>query len=239
MATGIAVCGSGITSKTFQSFLKIIYRQNLGIGAFVMAPFVQFLNSMYGWRECFLILAGLVLLCAIFGALFRTRNTCEDACNKPLLAKIKEFKDDDWCESENENENEHETEESEPFSYQEVAEHLLFEKTQIKQPKTTANESDYLRLSHSMLHENIFSSKQSLSKEDTYKQYRKEAFEKEDTISQKSSRSVKRVFDFSLLSSPSFIILSLSGFLTLAGFFIPFMYIIDLAAQLGKCPFTI
>lgn len=40
-------------------------------------------------------------------------------------------------------------------------------------------------------------------------------------------------FDLQLLTSPSFLLLALSGFLTLAGFFIPFMYIVDLAVASG------
>ncbi|KAL5240597.1 hypothetical protein ACI65C_008007, partial [Semiaphis heraclei] len=33
------------------------------------------------------------------------------------------------------------------------------------------------------------------------------------------------MLDFSILSSPSFFVLTCSGFLTLLGFFVPFMYI--------------
>lgn len=33
------------------------------------------------------------------------------------------------------------------------------------------------------------------------------------------------MLDFSILSSPSFVVLTISGFLTLMGFFVPFMYI--------------
>ncbi|CAG2163567.1 unnamed protein product [Oppiella nova] len=43
-------------------------------------------------------------------------------------------------------------------------------------------------------------------------------------------------FDLTLLSSPSFLLLSLSGFLCLTGFFIPFMYIADRAKLLGYTP---
>lgn len=52
LATGIAVCGSGI-------------------GTFVMAPLCTALIKTYGWRGALLIQAGLVLNCAVFGTLFR------------------------------------------------------------------------------------------------------------------------------------------------------------------------
>jgi MFS family permease len=52
LATGIAVCGSGL-------------------GTFVFAPLTEYLIDEYGWRGAVMIIAGLVLNCAILGALFR------------------------------------------------------------------------------------------------------------------------------------------------------------------------
>lgn len=52
LATGIAVCGSGF-------------------GTFIFAPLLDFFIKTYNWRGALLILAGIVLNCAIFGALFR------------------------------------------------------------------------------------------------------------------------------------------------------------------------
>ena len=52
MATGIAVCGSGI-------------------GTFIFPPFMNFLLSIYGWRGSLVILAGISLNCCVFGALMR------------------------------------------------------------------------------------------------------------------------------------------------------------------------
>lgn len=51
-ATGIAVCGSGM-------------------GTFALAPLTEHLVEAYGWKGAMLIIAGLVLNCAIFGGLFR------------------------------------------------------------------------------------------------------------------------------------------------------------------------
>lgn len=52
LATGIAVCGSGF-------------------GTFTFAPFANFLLEHFDWKNSNLILAGLILNCAIFGALMR------------------------------------------------------------------------------------------------------------------------------------------------------------------------
>lgn len=51
-ATGVAVCGSGL-------------------GTFIFAPFTQFLVETYRWKGAMLLIAGFVLNCAVFGALFR------------------------------------------------------------------------------------------------------------------------------------------------------------------------
>lgn len=52
LATGIAVCGSGL-------------------GTFIFAPFTEYLITEYGWRGALLIIAAIVLNCMILGALFR------------------------------------------------------------------------------------------------------------------------------------------------------------------------
>ncbi|XP_033228511.1 monocarboxylate transporter 10-like isoform X2 [Belonocnema kinseyi] len=52
LATGIAVCGSGI-------------------GAFILSPISDILVKKYGWQQALLVQAGMLLNCAVFGALFR------------------------------------------------------------------------------------------------------------------------------------------------------------------------
>ena len=55
LATGIAVCGSGI-------------------GMFVYAPFLNALLTEYSWKGTLLIQAGILLNCIIFGSVFRPLN---------------------------------------------------------------------------------------------------------------------------------------------------------------------
>ncbi|KAF7997492.1 hypothetical protein HCN44_006063 [Aphidius gifuensis] len=64
LATGIAVCGSGI-------------------GAFVLAPVSTELIKNYGWRRAMFIQGVMLLHCAVFGALFRPL--------RPKRIKVKQF----------------------------------------------------------------------------------------------------------------------------------------------------
>lgn len=71
LATGIAVCGSGV-------------------GTFAFAPLATILLENYGWRGANLILAGLILNCVIFGALMRPLEYPKDNGETPLLQRMAE-----------------------------------------------------------------------------------------------------------------------------------------------------
>lgn len=59
LATGIAVCGSGL-------------------GTFIFAPVTEILITQLGWRHALLIIAGIVLGCSVFGAMFRPLVAAEE-----------------------------------------------------------------------------------------------------------------------------------------------------------------
>ncbi|KAG5678545.1 hypothetical protein PVAND_008212 [Polypedilum vanderplanki] len=74
LATGIAVCGSGF-------------------GTFVFAPLARFLLEQFGgWKGANLILAGIILNCAIFGALMRPLTYPKKSKQKPLMQRMYEEK---------------------------------------------------------------------------------------------------------------------------------------------------
>lgn len=77
LATGIAVCGSGF-------------------GTFIFAPIISKLLAEYGWRGSILIIAGIVLECILFGALFRPleNETAEEKKEDPLIVKSCEARED-------------------------------------------------------------------------------------------------------------------------------------------------
>ncbi|KAH9630090.1 hypothetical protein HF086_004796 [Spodoptera exigua] len=74
LATGIAVCGSGV-------------------GTFSFAPLAALLLNEFGsWQNANLLLAGLILNCAVFGALMRPLVYPKTSGEKPLLQRMAEEK---------------------------------------------------------------------------------------------------------------------------------------------------
>ncbi|XP_062130879.1 monocarboxylate transporter 9 [Drosophila sulfurigaster albostrigata] len=73
LATGIAVCGSGF-------------------GTFAFAPLATYLLEEYGWKNALLIFAGLILNCAIFGAMMRPLTYPKKKRVKPLMQRMYEEK---------------------------------------------------------------------------------------------------------------------------------------------------
>lgn len=71
LATGIAVCGSGV-------------------GTFAFAPLATKLLEAYDWKGANLILAGLILNCIAFGALMRPLEYPKESSVKPLLQRMAE-----------------------------------------------------------------------------------------------------------------------------------------------------
>ncbi|KAI1285367.1 Monocarboxylate transporter 14 [Halotydeus destructor] len=231
-ATGIAVCGSGI-------------------GAFVMAPTVQLLNETYGWRGCIMILSGLILNCAVFGSLFRPiplapPTIAQSESEKPLIrAKKQHFTVDIEKVSSQEKD-------MQPPSYADVMSSNRRRAATTKDFTSEPCEPLALVKPRSMTASTKKLTQSLRSFLDTglvmYSALEKEAqVERADpcvTSRIRSSSDPKLserasfwdTFDSTLLTSPSFILLACSGFLTLAGFFIPFMYIVDKAVLAGIAP---
>ena len=70
---GIAVCGSGA-------------------GTFIFAPLSSFLVQSYGWRGCNQVMAGLCLLCSVFGLVMVPVKRRSQAVEKTKLIDFEIFK---------------------------------------------------------------------------------------------------------------------------------------------------
>lgn len=66
LATGIAVCGSGL-------------------GTFIFAPLIEVLISKYGWQGSLLVISGIVFICAIFGAMFKPLTPVKTSVEQQVL----------------------------------------------------------------------------------------------------------------------------------------------------------
>ncbi|XP_037913959.1 uncharacterized protein LOC119653442 isoform X3 [Hermetia illucens] len=73
LATGIAVCGSGF-------------------GTFAFAPLATYLLQVFDWKNSLLIFAGLILNCAVFGAMMRPLTYPKEKKVKPLMQRMYEEK---------------------------------------------------------------------------------------------------------------------------------------------------
>lgn len=231
-ATGIAVCGSGI-------------------GGFVMAPFTQFVLNRMGWRRCLLVLAAINLICLFIAILFRpleshnrTRLLQQQNKQKSMLKTVQEpF----LCHKSTSN--------AKNIDQSHVC-HLHLPDSTLTPEMNRAKAASFMvsisqtkerRHSHYAASTISFAAAEVIAK--SMEKFHtsqprllsssepRNDEEAESCSSTKSySKSKVVMFDFTLLSSPSFMLFAFSGFLTLSGFFIPFMYLADRSMQLGSSP---
>lgn len=223
-ATGIAVCGSGI-------------------GGFVLAPTVRLFISKYGWRKAILFLAFLNLLCAVFAIFF-----------KPLKEQLVEETCDELSEAKDLNNNANNAKLTKEQTYTVINSNKTNDNNQIetrqdvrrKRTSSMASHanpplSDTLRprsVSKKMSTSTISFAAAAFIKSD--EQLNKGKLQNVDDMNKEQEatdiKKQEKIFDLSLLKSPTFLLFSCAGFLTLFGFFIPFMYLVDRATQLGISP---
>lgn len=232
-----------------------------GVGNFVFPPIVQLLIEHFGWRGCILILAGITLNCAVFGSLFRPvkqkqveQLESEQVYQKPLLIRIKEARAAQWSQSDETLNEDSPTgsQNSAPPPYSEVLNIIRLTETNDLVPVSNKTEDNqYRRRTKSalerkgstsrdeMLYSNlslvVLPQSRSISNLNQCSNNRDESnTNNKETEDVEVKSSVCSGFDLSLFKRPSFILLAISGFLCLVGFFIPFIYLSDRAKLLGK-----
>ncbi|XP_045207405.1 monocarboxylate transporter 13-like isoform X3 [Mercenaria mercenaria] len=242
LATGIAVCGSGI-------------------GSFAFAPLSEALLSRYSWKGAMWILSAISLNGLVFAALFRPLEytdtslelveTCDeeieihadDNTSKPIynpqLQRVKG-----------------------------APENSIYRSRSLEacNQQNGSKDSDIARLGHSLFldaeprsrkhakgrhvlrpleRKDIFYSGSVQNLPEYTAAANEEMFvrsmlklDHSDTSSTKSTKIswlklFSNTFDFSLLKSPTFVLYGLSCFLCMIGFFVPFIYIPDIAIEHG------
>lgn len=286
-ATGIAVCGSGI-------------------GTFVFAPLINYLLSIYTWKQTMLIISGITLQCVVFGSLFRSLAPSKQQIDKVQvkLADLAEEKEKKLSQSKA-NSPVAITTEKAPADSVFIAKNIEFERFPInnvvnngEQVISTTNGARTRTVSERLYKsatdldprhrfqdrktsvallgegnlnkviskESITALNRPLARMDIFytgsvqnlPQFRSQPDVKHFIASTLSIPSLgapvapgvetgastkntimatlKSMLDFSMFTSPSFIILALSGFFTLTGFFVPFIYLPKMAESFGHSP---
>ncbi|XP_025412667.1 monocarboxylate transporter 12-B-like isoform X2 [Sipha flava] len=277
LATGIAVCGSGI-------------------GTFVLAPLNAYLVQQGGWRITIVVQAGLALSCALVGILFRPlKPTIVEVpiSNNPVVMEPKIPEDEPLltinAERKMSLDSKHNSSKIGAPTVEEIYNHLSdrltsepqkislschslnthhqYLKDKLSPPETPEKKLSVVSLRRPSLSAHLMDRDDrffggSLSRLPQYSSqvsslnyamsvtripaWNEIEEEGEDPCAKNNSfrKNMKKYYksamhtlttmlDFSILSSPSFLVLTCSGFLTLLGFFVPFMYISEKAISEG------
>lgn len=236
LATGIAVCGSGL-------------------GTLVFTPLLEHLVHFYGWRGSMMVVGGIILHCILFGILFRPLDSVKKKESIPMMEIVKEaeteskllptngfhrphsvsnvnskyLSDNNHSISHNirialsqpilitKSRTEHSTKSfgsgimnRRDIFYQGSVDNLR------KRPESIVNSVENMRF-----HE----SSKSLPNGTKHKT--------EDPQKKKQVNIFRQMMEFSLLKDPIFLIFILSNFFTSIGFYIPFYYISMEAQEKG------
>jgi len=241
LATGIAVCGSGI-------------------GTFVVAPLTGWLLEEYGWKGTILIHAGMILNCSIFGAMFRpleakkcrtNRNSvalddnCELAAVTPLMVRVK--RDEDIVKNGNGASRNGNAEfrsstnsldsvklvgikpkrsDSSTSEQKMDTEELLEQSTKAVIVRTSSNKNQALDIAMTQL------DKPNDIDHHNHRNSNGHTDVKEVEVAPKTS-CLASIIDMSLFKSMTFNVICLSGFITFLGFFVPFMFLAARAVDGG------
>ncbi|XP_052255650.1 monocarboxylate transporter 12-B-like isoform X2 [Dreissena polymorpha] len=238
LATGIAVCGSGV-------------------GSFVFAPLSELLLGTYNWKGAMWILSGLSLNGAVFAALFRPLSynesqsvvekskedefepSYEKEAKAPLVNPVVQIMKTDSpiyrCKS---MESCHETSNvarlgnsmvllesgTNVHSRNSKSWHVMkpMDRKDIFYSGSVQHLPEYVRAGNEV---NFVRSMLSV--------HEKNAEEDTETTESSCGKIFKTMFDFSLLKSPTFVLYLMACFLCMMGFFVPFIYIPEIAKENG------
>lgn len=253
LATGIAVCGSGI-------------------GTFVIAPLTSWLLEEYGWKGTILIHAGMILNCAVFGAMFRPLEAkktssnraavamddiCEMAAVTPLMVRVR--RDEDVVKNGNgasvngnsiNRSSEHRSSTSSLGAVKLVGikpkrsdsssseqrkmdtEELLEQNTKAVIVRTSSKQSVHSNKNMSMDIPMTRLDKQNDVDHQKHHSTNGHADVKEEEVEPEKT-GLASIIDLTLFKSMTFNVICLSGFITFLGFFVPFMFLAARAVDTG------
>ena len=226
-----------------------------GIGGFVLAPLTRLSVSKYGWRLTVAFLAGVNLLCAFFALFFKPlkeefevvddaepqdlKNNLNHSTNyeQPIFVDNTTYVTqitDELNNNQNGKAIEHDKPRTDTINstgkdYRNRTDSVRSQ-TSMKRPRNLSTSTIHYAAASLIEYEN--SSKRASFRIVNESDPNNNASLPSEKL-QSDAKKSKPMFDLTLLASPTFLLFSFSGFLTLSGFFIPFMYIVDWVTLLG------
>ncbi|XP_033303670.1 monocarboxylate transporter 12-like isoform X1 [Bombus bifarius] len=220
LATGIAVCGSGL-------------------GTLIFAPCLDYFIATYGWRGAILICSGIVLNCTVLGALFRPLKMNKRKKRSSTEKSSRNMKNNPE-EYSNNLSNEEQSKKIYSVSFRKENNHAGLKS--LSQPVLISNnviqdslenihkEHPNLMQGYSEETFHIHKSSTSLPNKIDYIK----AGNKEFKISiDRKLNAFQEDVTISLLKDPVFILFTFSNFCTSIGFYVPYIYVLPQAEERG------
>ncbi|XP_043517297.1 monocarboxylate transporter 13-like isoform X1 [Frieseomelitta varia] len=220
LATGIAVCGSGL-------------------GTLIFAPCLDYLIAKYGWRGAILICSGIVLNCTVLGALFRPLETDK---RKKRSSTEKSSRDVKNVRQEYSNTLSNQEQCKNTYS-------VIFQKDNnnagirsLSQPvliskNVVQDSSENSHKEHSNIiqeySEEIFHINESSTNLPNKIEYIKTDNREFKTSIDTEADTFQEDINISLLKDPVFILFTFSNFCTSIGFYVPYVYVLPQAEERG------
>ncbi|XP_076277714.1 monocarboxylate transporter 12-like isoform X2 [Lasioglossum baleicum] len=210
LATGIAVCGSGL-------------------GTLVFAPCLEYLISSYGWRGTIMICSGIVLNCIVLGALFRPikEKKSRKRGSPENISRVNNVK---------ENSGTHEVafqkESNSVRVISTISQPALILKDGLREESlgNVQNEIPNLTEKYSEEKNHIRGSLQNLPNS---MEHAKSDGKIPNGNCEDNTVNFNKILDISILKDPVFILFTFSNFCTSIGFNVPYVYVLPQAEEQG------
>ncbi|KZC05305.1 Monocarboxylate transporter 5 [Dufourea novaeangliae] len=208
LATGIAVCGSGL-------------------GTLVFAPCLEYLIAFYGWRGTIMICSGIVLNCIVLGALFRPLETKKlQNGDSPEVTSRKNSKED---------KNSHTVafrkENNSVAVISTISQPALILRDGL--PEESLEEIQIVpSFAEKYTEEMIYIRGSSKNLPNSTDNAKTESTELKTNCEEKMG-NLQEIFDISVLKEPVFILFTFSNFCTSIGFNVPYLYVMPQAEERG------
>ncbi|CAK9831475.1 Monocarboxylate transporter 5 [Anthophora retusa] len=208
LATGIAVCGSGL-------------------GTLIFAPCLDYLIAIYGWRGTMLICSGIVLNCTVLGTLFRPLET-----NKPIKRSSSEKSLPNSKKYLREYSNSLSSKKLDSVSFRKEENSTGIKS--LSQPTLISNDAiQQDSLENISKEQQIFHTHETSITLPNKTEHVKTENKEFKVYIERKINTLQEKLDISVLKDPVFILFTFSNFCTSIGFYVPYVYVLPQAEEQG------